>query len=239
MVTLAIVVAVIALVDAVLTLVQRWFSSRIGEGLIYDLRTQVFDHVQRQPVAFFTRTQTGALVSRLNNDVIGAQQAFTSTLSGVVGNVICRRRSSSSRCSRCRGRSRSPSLLLLPLFLLPARCIGRTLAGADPRADARSTPRWATQMTERFNVAGALLVKLFGRPDEEDASSPSAPAGCATSASRIAMPTASFFTALDPGRVARDRAGLRRRRQPGHRRARSRSARCSPSPRCSAGCTAR
>ena len=143
----------LAVVDAGLSLAQRWYSARIGEGLIYDLRTQVFGHVQRMPLAFFTRTQTGALVTRLNNDVIGAQQAFTSTLSGVVSNVVSARRSSPARCSRCPGRSRSAALVLLPLFLLPARWVGRRLQGITREA-MQLNAEMSTTMTERFNVVG-------------------------------------------------------------------------------------
>ena len=162
----AILVALVAVVDVALGLLGRWYSSRIGEGLIFDLRTQVFGHVQRQSVAFFTRTQTGALVSRLNNDVMGAQQAFTSTLSGVVGNaislvvVLIAMFVLSWQITLL-------SLILLPLFLFPAKWMGRKIQGLA-RESMVLNAEMGTQMTERFNVAGALLVKLFGRPAEED-----------------------------------------------------------------------
>ena len=164
--TCALLVALVAVVDSGLGLLSRWYSSRIGEGLIYDLRTQVFGHVQRQSIAFFTRTQTGALVSRLNNDVIGAQQAFTSTMSGVVGNaislvvVLIAMFALSWQITLL-------SLVLLPLFLLPAKWMGRKIQGLA-RESMVLNAEMGTQMTERFNVAGALLVKLFGRPDDED-----------------------------------------------------------------------
>ena len=163
---LALVVAALAIVDAAAGLAQRWFSSRIGEGLIYDLRTQVFGHVLRQPVAFFTRAQTGALVSRLNNDVIGAQQAFTSTLSGVVSNVVSLLLVAGTMLVLSWPITLI-SLLLLPLFLLPARRMGARMADMT-RQSMQLNAELGGRMTERFNVAGALLVKLFGRPDQED-----------------------------------------------------------------------
>jgi ATP-binding cassette subfamily B protein len=163
---LSLIIAVIAVLDGALTVVQRWYSSRIGEGLIFDLRTQVFSHVLKQPIAFFTRAQTGALVSRLNNDVIGAQQAFTSTLSGVVSNVV-----SLVFIVGAMALISWPltlaSLMLLPLFLIPARVMGRRLAGLTHDA-MNLNAELGTRMTERFNVAGALLVKLFGTPRIED-----------------------------------------------------------------------
>jgi ATP-binding cassette subfamily B protein len=165
-VRLSLIIAVIAVMDGVLTLVSRWYSSRIGEGLIFDLRTQVFNHVLKQPIAFFTRAQTGALVSRLNNDVIGAQQAFTSTLSGVVSNVISVvfivAAMASSSWVLTLG-----ALALLPFFLIPARVMGHRLAGLSYDA-MNLNAELGTRMTERFNVAGALLVKLFGQPRIED-----------------------------------------------------------------------
>jgi ATP-binding cassette subfamily B protein len=153
--------------DAGLSLANRWYSARIGEGLIFDLRSQVYDHVQRMPVAFFTRTQTGALVSRLNNDVIGAQQAFTSTLSGVVSNVILLV-ATVGVMLRLSWQITLLSLVLVPLFILPARRVGARLQ-AITREGMQLNASMNTTMTERFNVAGALLVKLFGRPDEEAA----------------------------------------------------------------------
>jgi len=165
-VKLSLIIAVIAVLDGALTLVQRWYSSRIGEGLIFDLRTQVFNHVLRQPIAFFTRAQTGALVSRLNNDVIGAQQAFTSTLSGVVSNVVSLLFIVTAMAAMSWTLTLA-ALMLLPLFLIPARIMGRRLAGLSHEAMGLNA-ELGTRMTERFNVAGALLVKLFGQPRIED-----------------------------------------------------------------------
>jgi ATP-binding cassette subfamily B protein len=164
-VSLALLAAALAIVDAVLSLGQRYVSAKIGEGLIYDMRTQVFDHVQHMPIAFFTRTQTGALVTRLNNDVLGAQEAFTDVLSTVIGNLISV------------GiilvvmfllswQLTLVALLILPVFVLPARWLGRRLQSITREAYALNA-EMNTTMTERFNVAGALLVKLFGRPQEE------------------------------------------------------------------------
>lgn len=165
-VTLALVVALLAVVDAGLSLLGRWYSSRIGEGLIYDLRTQVFSHVQQQSIAFFTRTQTGALISRLNSDVIGAQQAFTSTLSGVVSNVLSLVVVVAAMAFLSWPITLA-SLALLPLFLVPARWVGRRLAELT-RESMNLNAAMSTTMTERFNVAGALLVTLFGSRDRED-----------------------------------------------------------------------
>ena len=165
-VRLALIIAVIAVLDGALTLVQRWYSSRIGEGLIFDLRTQVFSHVLKQPIAFFTRAQTGALVSRLNNDVIGAQQAFTSTLSGVVSNVVSLLFIITAMATKSWALTLA-ALALLPFFLIPARVMGRRLAGLSHEAMGLNA-ELGTRMTERFNVAGALLVKLFGHPRIED-----------------------------------------------------------------------
>ncbi len=161
----ALFVAGLALVDAVLGLVGRWYSSRIGEGLIFDLRTKVFEHVNRMPVAFFTRTQTGSLVSRLNSDVIGAQQAFTSTLSSVVSNAVTLLLVLTSMLVLS-WQITLLVLLLLPLFVLPARWMGRRLASIS-RESMQLNAAMSQTMTERFNVAGALLVKIFGRPREE------------------------------------------------------------------------
>lgn len=162
---LAGLLVVIAVASAAVALVQRWFSSRIGEGLIYDLRVEVFDHVQRQPVAFFTRTQTGSLVSRLNSDVIGAQQAFTSTLSNVVGSAATLTATLVAMLVLS-WQITLLSLVLFPLFLLPARWLAPRLS-AITRERYQVDAAMAQTMTERFNVAGALLVKLFGRPEEE------------------------------------------------------------------------
>lgn len=167
-VQIAVLIAALAVVDAVLSVAQRWYSARIGEGLIYDMRTSVFDHVQRMPLAFFTRTQTGALVSRLNSDVNGAQQAFTSTLSGVVSNVVSLVLTAGVMFSLS-WQITSLALVLLPLFVLPARRIGARLQGITRESYTLNASMNAT-MTERFNVAGAMLVKLFGRPGTESAS---------------------------------------------------------------------
>lgn len=164
---IALLIAGLAVLEAGLSLVQRWYSARIGEGIILDLRTRVYDHVQRMPLQFFTRTQTGALVSRLNNDVLGAQQAFTSTLSGTVGNIIALVLTAGVMFSLS-WQVTLLSLLLVPAFLLPARWVGRRLADIT-RESYQLDAKMNTTMTERFGVAGALLVKLFGRPDDEAA----------------------------------------------------------------------
>jgi ATP-binding cassette subfamily B protein len=166
-VLLAAVIAGLALVDAVVQMVSRWSSSRIGEGIILDLRSRVFDHVSRMPLAFFTRTQTGALVSRLNNDVIGAQRAFTSTLSGTLSNVISLLLTLAVMLTLS-WEITLLSLVLLPVFVVPAKWVGRRLAGLT-RESANLNASMNTTMTERFNVSGAQLVKLFGRPDAETA----------------------------------------------------------------------
>jgi ATP-binding cassette subfamily B protein len=191
---LALVVAALAVVDAAAGLAQRWFSSRIGEGLIYDLRTQVFGHVLRQPVAFFTRAQTGALVSRLNNDVIGAQQAFTSTLSGVVSNVVSLVLVAGTMLYLSWPIT-VVSLLLFPLFLWPARRMGTRMASLT-RESMQLNAELGGRMTERFNVAGALLVKLFGRPTTEDAEFSDRAGRVRDIGVRIAMTNRVFFTAL-------------------------------------------
>nr|WP_255596372.1 ABC transporter ATP-binding protein [Cellulomonas sp. C5510] len=164
---LAGVVALLALASAGLALASRWLSSRIGEGLIVDLRTQVFDHVQRMPLAFFSRTQTGALVQRLNGDVLGAQQAFTSTLSNVVSNVLTVVLVLAAMLSLS-WQITLVSLVLLPVFVLPVRAMGRRLAAVTQEAYGLNADMGQT-MTERFNVAGAQLVKLYGRADDETA----------------------------------------------------------------------
>ena len=164
-VTAALIMAGLAVFDALLGLIQRFLSSRIGEGLIYLLRTKVFSHVQRMPIAFFTRTQTGALVSRLNSDVIGAQQAFTSTLSSVVSNVVSLAVVLTTMLILS-WQITVVALVMLPLFVLPARLLGRRLAVISREAMTLNAEMGQT-MTERFNVSGALLVKIFGRlPDE-------------------------------------------------------------------------
>lgn len=164
---MALLVGLIAIADAVFSLIGRWFSSRIGEGLIYDLRSEVFGHVQRQSIAFFTRTQTGALISRINSDVIGAQQAFTSTLSGIVSNVLTLLLVAGAMFSLS-WQITIFSLLLLPIFLLPTRWIGRKLQGLT-RESFGVNAEMSTTMSERFNVAGALLVKLYGDFEKEKA----------------------------------------------------------------------
>ena len=166
-VRIALFITSLAIVDALLSLVQRWYSARIGEGIILNLRTRVYDHVQRMPLQFFTRTQTGALVSRLNNDVLGAQRAFTSTLSGVVSNVI-QLALTAAVMFTLSWQVTALSLVLLPVFVLPARRVGRKLA-AITRESYQLDAKMNATMTERFGVAGALLVKLFGRPDAEAA----------------------------------------------------------------------
>lgn len=162
---LAVLIAVVAVAEAGLGLLNRWLSSNIGEGVILDLRTRVFDHVQKMPIAFFTRTRTGALVSRLNNDVIGAQAAFAGTLSGVVSNVVAL----ILTLVVMLGTSWQVTVLamiLLPVFLIPARRMGSRVADLRREA-AEHNAAMGTQMTERFSAPGATLVKLFGRPAEE------------------------------------------------------------------------
>jgi ATP-binding cassette, subfamily B, bacterial len=166
-ITVALLIAGLAVIDAFLSLAQRWYSAKIGEGSIFELRTKVYDHVQRMPLQFFTRTQTGALVSRLNNDVVGAQQAFTSTLSGVVSNII-QLVLTAAVMFTLSWQITLLSLLMLPLFVLPARRVGRRLA-VITRESYQLDAQMNATMTERFGVAGALLVKLFGRPDDEAA----------------------------------------------------------------------
>jgi len=158
--TLALVIAAVALAEAAVALLTRWLSSTIGEGLILDLRTAVFDHVLRMPVAFFTRTRTGALVSRLGNDVMGAQRAFSDTLSGVVANLVTLTLTLAVML-RISWQITLLSLALMPLFLFPARRIGATMAGLS-RESAAHNATMNTQMTERFSAPGATLVKLFG-----------------------------------------------------------------------------
>ena len=162
---LAVLIAVIALGEAAFGMLQRWLSARIGEGVILDLRTAVHDHVQRMPVAFFTRTRTGALVSRLNNDVIGAQRAFSTTLSGLIGNLVTLVLTLIVMIS-ISWLVTLVALILVPLFWLPARLMGSRLAAASREA-AEHNAAMSTQMTERFSAPGATLVKLFGRPEEE------------------------------------------------------------------------
>ncbi|MDP4013755.1 MAG: ABC transporter ATP-binding protein [Candidatus Nanopelagicales bacterium] len=190
----AALVALAAVADASFGLWGRYLSARIGEGLIFALRCEVFGHVQRQSLAFFTRTQTGALVSRLNTDVIGAQQAFTSTLSGVVGNLI----TVVVMLATMFWLSWQITLLamvLVPLFLLPARWMGRRLQSLT-REQMEMNAELSTQMTERFNVAGALLVKLFGRPEQEDSEFAVRAGAVRDTGVRIATVSRYFITAL-------------------------------------------
>jgi ATP-binding cassette, subfamily B, bacterial len=162
---IAAVAAGLAIFDALLNFIQRWYTARVGEGLIYDLRTQVFSHVQRQPIAFFTRAQTGSLVSRLNSDVIGAQQALTSTLASTVSStlqlilVLVTMLYFSWLVTVI-------ALALIPMFIIPARLVGRRLQRLT-RESMQLDAAMGSTMTERFNVAGAMLAKLFGRPQEE------------------------------------------------------------------------
>jgi len=192
--SLAVLVGIIAILDAVFSMIGRWFSSRIGEGLIYDLRKQVFEHVQRQSIAFFTRTQTGALISRLNSDVIGAQQAFTSTLSGVVSNslslllVIITMLTLSWQITLV-------SLVLLPVFLIPTKWVGRKLQGLT-RQSFDINAQMSSNMTERFNVSGALLVSLYGDSEKEKSEFATKARKVADIGISIAMLNRIFFIAL-------------------------------------------
>lgn len=162
---LAFAVGIIAVADALFSMAGRWFSSRIGEGLIYDLRKQVFEHVQKQSIAFFTRTQTGALISRLNSDVIGAQQAFTSTLSGVISNLLSLILVALTMLTLS-WQITLVSLILVPVFLIPTKWVGRKLQGYTRQSFDLNAQMSAT-MTERFNVSGALLVSLYGDSKKE------------------------------------------------------------------------
>ena len=157
---LALLVAIFAIFDATTNLVSRWYSSQIGEGLIYDLRSQVFAHVQKQSISFFTRTQTGALISRLNSDVIGAQQAFTSTLSGVVSNVLSLILVVGAMLTLS-WQITLASFAMVPFFILPTKWIGRRLQKLTREAFNFNADMSST-MTERFNVSGALLVSTYG-----------------------------------------------------------------------------
>lgn len=164
-INLALLIAVVAVADAVISVVVRWFSSKLGEGIIYDLRTAVFDHVQKMPVAFFARTRTGALVSRLNNDVIGAQAAFAGTLSGLVSNTVALILTAAVMFTTS-WQVTAIALILLPVFLLPARHFGKSVALLR-KESADLNASMGTQMTERFSAPGATLIKLFGRPKDE------------------------------------------------------------------------
>lgn len=191
---LALLVGVIALLDAFFSMVGRWFSARIGEGLIYDLRRMIFEHVQRQSIAFFTRTQTGALISRLNSDVIGAQQAFTSTLSGVISNVLSLVLVTVTMLTLS-WQITLISLTLLPLFLFPTKWVGRKLQGYTRQSFDINASMSAT-MTERFNVSGALLVSLYGDAGREKAEFSTKARKVADIGISIALLNRLFFIAL-------------------------------------------
>ncbi|MFF1646038.1 ABC transporter ATP-binding protein [Streptomyces sp. NPDC058240] len=191
---LSLLIAVIAVAEAALGLVSRWLSANLGEGLILDLRTAVFDHVQRMPVAFFTRTRTGALVSRLNNDVIGAQRAFSNTLSGVVSNVVTLLLTLGVMLS-ISWQITVLALVLLPVFVLPARRMGTRMARLQREAAAHNAAM-GTRMTERFSAPGATLIKLFGRPADESAEFAVRAGRVRDIGVRTAMAQSAFITAL-------------------------------------------
>ncbi|WP_199791116.1 MULTISPECIES: ABC transporter ATP-binding protein [unclassified Streptomyces] len=193
-VRLAVLIAVIALAEAGIGLLARWLSANLGEGLILDLRTAVFDHVQKMPVAFFTRTRTGALVSRLNNDVIGAQRAFSNTLSGVVGNVVTLILTLAVMLTLS-WQITLLALLLLPVFVLPARRTGARMARLQREAAAHNAAM-GTRMTERFSAPGATLVKLFGRPEDESQEFAARARRVRDIGVRTAMAQSAFITAL-------------------------------------------
>lgn len=183
-----------AVAEAILAIVQRWYSARIGEGLIYDMRVALFDKVQRMPVAFFTRTQTGSLISRLNNDVIGAQSAVTSTLGSAVSNVVVLVTTLAAMLA-LEWRLTVLSLIVLPIFIVPAKRVGRKLQEIA-REQMGLNAQMNTQMSERFNVSGALLVKLFGRRDDEVSGFAGKAAGVRDTGIRSAMYGRVFFVAL-------------------------------------------
>ena len=162
---LALMVGALAVADALMSMIGRWYSSQIGEGLIYDLRTLVFAHVQKQSIAFFTRTQTGALISRINSDVIGAQQAFTASLSGVVSNVVSLVLVGATMLILS-WQITVVALILLPMFLIPTKWVGRKLQSLT-RESFNLNAQMSSTMTERFNVSGAMLVTLYGQPEQE------------------------------------------------------------------------
>jgi len=191
---LALLVALVAVIEALLGLVQRWYSARVGEGIIYDLRTKVFVHVQRQPVSFFTRTETGSLVSRLNGDVIGAQQVFTSTLSGAMSNIISLVVVVAAMAYLSWPLTLA-ALVLVPLFLVPAKYVGRRMQSLI-RQQMQGNAEMGSTMTERFNVAGALLVKLYGRPEEEEQRFSERAGRVRDVSVQIAMVGRIFFTAM-------------------------------------------
>ena len=191
---LAIFVGLLAIADAGFNMLGRYFSSRIGEGLIYDLRSLVFAHVQRQSIAFFTRTQTGALISRINSDVMGAQQAFTATLSGVVSNVVSLLLVGITMLILS-WQITIFSLLLLPVFLIPTKWVGRRLQSLT-RESFNVNAEMSSTMTERFNVSGAMLVALYGEPDREREYFRSRARRVADIGIKMAMLNRLFFIAL-------------------------------------------
>lgn len=191
---LALLVGAIAVADAVFSMIGRWFSARIGEGLIYDLRTQVFNHIQRQSIAFFTRTQTGALISRINSDVIGAQQAFTTTLAGLLSNILTLILVVGTMLVLS-WKITALALVLLPLFIAPTKWVGRKLQGLT-RDSFNLNAEMSATMTERFNVSGALLVSLYGEPDAERGYFSSRARRVADIGISIALLNRAFFIAL-------------------------------------------
>lgn len=191
---LAFSVAGIALLDALFNMIGRWYSARIGEGLIYDLRSEVFTHVQRQSIAFFTRTQTGALISRINQDVIGAQQAFTATLSGVISNVLSLVLVLFTMLFLS-WQITVISLILLPLFLAPTKWVGKKLQKLTKESFDLNA-QMSSLMTERFNVSGALLVKLYGNERAESKGFSDRAGRVAGIGVSIALLNRSFFIAL-------------------------------------------
>ncbi|MCX5599836.1 ABC transporter ATP-binding protein/permease [Streptomyces phaeochromogenes] len=193
-VRLALLIALIAFAEAAIGLVGRWLSANLGEGLILDLRTAVFDHVQRMPVAFFTRTRTGALVSRLNNDVIGAQRAFSNTLSGVVSNLVTLLLTLAVMLTLS-WQITLLALVLLPVFVVPARRMGSRMAKLQREA-ADLNASMGTRMTERFSAPGATLIKLFGRPGQESAEFAVRARRVRDIGVRTAMAQTAFITAL-------------------------------------------
>ena len=192
--TLAIILVVAAIADAGLAIIQRWLSSTIGEGLIYDLRVSLFDKVQRMPIAFFTRTQTGALISRLNSDVVGAQTAVTSTLGSVVSNVVVLITTLAAMFV-LEWRLTLLSLVVLPLFIAPAKRMGMKLGGIA-REQMELNAQMNTQMSERFNVAGAMIVKLFGRREREVNTFATSASGVRDTGIKAALYGRVFFVAL-------------------------------------------
>ncbi|MEO3797598.1 ABC transporter ATP-binding protein [Nonomuraea sp. B10E15] len=193
-VVVALMIAGLAVAEAGIGLLNRWLSAGLGESLILDLRTAVFDHVQRMPIAFFTRTRTGALVSRLNNDVIGAQRAFTDTLSSVAGNIVTLALTLVAMVA-ISWQITLLALLLLPVFIVPARRMGTRIARLRREA-ADHNAAMGNQMTERFSAPGATLVKLFGRPAHESAEFGSRARRVRDIGVRTAMTQTVFVTAL-------------------------------------------